>query len=297
MIKSVFVALAITNWSDPHYGIAPFNFGKDFKCAFWPAERAIEINEKTEVINVPLSAFFEKHILIFGATNEIDIATFGYGCVNVAPRYIGFKPELSASRDAHGCFDPSVLMDVYIFENFFGNQYTAITSANDGWRLPAVFKLCVELKGHLAWRGLSGDFNLLWLNSDNPQVGSNLRFANVPRYAYGFLSGFVSFSDLHEIKYQKKSTDPDGDCGIQRVIPHVSGGLLNRLCGGVHAFLGGKIRYLPLAGFFFAALAGIGGGIILDNLNRERRRNVWAYWALLLTSLPTGAICLLLGLP
>jgi hypothetical protein len=72
VIKSVFVALAITNWSDPHYGIAPFNFGKDFKCAFWPAERAIEINEKTEVINVPLSAFFEKHILIFGATNEIE---------------------------------------------------------------------------------------------------------------------------------------------------------------------------------------------------------------------------------
>ena len=297
MIKAILMALAITNLSDFDHGITPFDFGKAFDCAIWTFERADEINEKTEVVNVPLSALAKEHVFIFDTTKKVDVPTPGYGCVDVAPRFISFKSKHPASRDAHGCSDPSFFADVYLFENFFGNQYTAITSANEGWRLPTVFELRVELKDRLAWRGLSGNFSLFRLNPYNPQVGSNLRFANVPSHADSLLRGFVSFSDLHEIKYQKKRTDPDGDCGIQRIIPHVSGGLLYRLCGGVHALLGGKIRYLPLAGFFFAALAGISGGVILDNLNRERRRNVWGYWVLLLTSLPAGAFCLLLGLP
>ncbi|RAI56833.1 hypothetical protein DOO74_03060 [Rhodobacteraceae bacterium AsT-22] len=60
--------------------------------------------------------------------------------------------------------------------------------------------------------------------------------------------------------------------------------------------LGSKVRYLSLAGFFFAALAGIGGGLILDYVDRNRKRQRLG-WALLLAGLPLGAFCLLLSLP
>jgi hypothetical protein len=60
--------------------------------------------------------------------------------------------------------------------------------------------------------------------------------------------------------------------------------------------LGSKVRYLPLAGFFFAALAGIGGGLILDNFNRERK---WKRlgWLLLVCGLSAGFWAFFLGLP
>jgi hypothetical protein len=60
--------------------------------------------------------------------------------------------------------------------------------------------------------------------------------------------------------------------------------------------LGSEITYLPIAGFFFAALAGIGGGLIFDNVNRQRHRKRLG-WALLIFGLIAGSFSLLLGLP
>lgn len=85
-------------------------------------------------------------------------------------------------------------------------------------------------------------------------------------------------------------------CRPESVLGHPLGGVIHSLCGRVHALLGDGVVYLPLAGFFFAALAGIGGGLILDNFNRERKRKRLG-WALFLLGLPAGALCLLLGLP
>jgi len=90
---------------------------------------------------------------------------------------------------------------------------------------------------------------------------------------------------------QKISTN-DEPCGVLRVIPHVVGGILDRLCGVVHTFLGIKVLYLP----FFAALAGIGGALIFDNFNQERNRKRLG-WFLLLISPLIGTACLVLGLP
>lgn len=103
---------------------------------------------------------------------------------------------------------------------------------------------------------------------------------------------------VHQEQSDKKSSNPDeGEyCGVERVIPHVLRSGVHRLCGRVHTLLGAKVFYLPLAGFFFAAVAGIGGGLFLDNLNTDRRVKS-AGLLLFLFSLPFGLTCLLLGLP
>ncbi|PKP79021.1 MAG: hypothetical protein CVT81_00740 [Alphaproteobacteria bacterium HGW-Alphaproteobacteria-3] len=60
--------------------------------------------------------------------------------------------------------------------------------------------------------------------------------------------------------------------------------------------MGVNVRYLPLAGFFFSALAGVGGGLILDNVNRQRNRKRLG-WALLLGCLPLSGLSFFFGLP
>ena len=66
----------------------------------------------------------------------------------------------------------------------------------------------------------------------------------------------------------------------------------------VHRFLrlGDKIVFLPLGGFGFAALAGIGGGLILDYVDPQRSRKRLG-WLLLILGGFAGATCLILGLP
>ena len=109
-------------------------------------------------------------------------------------------------------------------------------------------------------------------------------------------SGSISSPTQKERSNKEGRTDPNGDCGSQRVIPHVEGGVLDRLCGGVHSLLGLKVRYLVILGFVFAAIAGIGGGLILNNFDRKRKWQIIG-WLTLFTCLPLGAFCLLLGLP
>ncbi len=63
----------------------------------------------------------------------------------------------------------------------------------------------------------------------------------------------------------------------------------------VHTLLGSKIIYLSLTSFGFAALAGLGGGIVFDNLNRERKWKRFGWWLLVLC-LPLGALTRILSL-
>jgi len=134
------------------------------------------------------------------------------------------------------------------------------------------------------------------VRATNAEISSGLRLANATSDIDSSLSGALSHPSQDQRYNEQNSADRDKYCRPESVLGHPLGGPVHRLCGSVHAFLGGKVRYLPLAGFFFAPLAGISGGVILDNLNRKRCRNVWYYWTLLLISLPAGAVYLLLGL-
>lgn len=130
----------------------------------------------------------------------------------------------------------------------------------------------------------------------NSEIGAGLGGSYILSDAYSTLSRIVGLSGQPKSVEQQRSTDPDGDCGIQRVVPHIIGGRLDRLCGSVHALLGDKIRYLPLAGFFFAGITGIGCGWAFDNFHRERKRRLIG-WLAILVCLPLGAFGLILGLP
>ncbi len=108
--------------------------------------------------------------------------------------------------------------------------------------------------------------------------------------------GFIGLTSQGKSDREHESTDGDQYCGIERVIPHVARSGINRLCGRVHFLLDDKVIYLPLAGFLFAILAGLGGGLILDDFNRDRNRKCLG-WLLISFSFPSGAACLFLGLP
>jgi hypothetical protein len=90
--------------------------------------------------------------------------------------------------------------------------------------------------------------------------------------------------------------DPVAAIALPRVCRHPLGSVINFACFHIHSLLGDKIVYLPLFGFGFSALAGIGGGLVLDNVNRQRNRKHLGRW-LLCCSIPLGVFCLLFGLP
>jgi hypothetical protein len=90
-------------------------------------------------------------------------------------------------------------------------------------------------------------------------------------------------------------SDPEG-CGVERIIPHAPGGLLDHWCLNAHLLFGEHIVYLPLAGFGFAALTGIGGGLILDNYNKDRKWRLLG-WCLVLLCLPLASASMFFGLP
>jgi hypothetical protein len=110
------------------------------------------------------------------------------------------------------------------------------------------------------------------------------------------LGGGVSLSGEPKSDAKHKGANRDQKCGVQRIIPHILSSGINGLCGRVHALLGLQVRYLPLAGFFFSAIAGVGGGLILDNFNRERNRQRLGF-VLLGGGLFLAFWCLFLGLP
>ncbi len=141
-------------------------------------------------------------------------------------------------------------------------------------------KVLRKLKFPFIYRNISSDLCLPKLLCDfhRPVCGS----VGLPRQQQG--------------PKEQASTQKDQDCGVQRIVPHLSRGGFNRLCGGVHALLGDKVFYLPLAGFFFSALAGFGGFLAFDNFNGQRYRQRLGF-ILLFAGLGVGFLCLLLGLP
>jgi hypothetical protein len=63
----------------------------------------------------------------------------------------------------------------------------------------------------------------------------------------------------------------------------------------VHALLSKKVVYFPLIGFLFAALAGLGLGLILDNFDRKPKQHFLG-WCLLIVCLPLWFAFTYLGL-
>ncbi len=95
---------------------------------------------------------------------------------------------------------------------------------------------------------------------------------------------------------QKTRTNPDKYGGQQGVEGHSLSGHIHGLRGRVHALLGGKIVLLVLAGFGFAALSGLEGFIVFDDLNRNPKRQIVGRLLLAFGPILT-CICLHLGLP
>lgn len=128
------------------------------------------------------------------------------------------------------------------------------------------------------------------------KIGSRLSLADVAGDFNRFSSGLVSLPSEVQGNDQKPGADANESGGNQIIQSHSLGGFVHRLRGGIHALLGDKIVLLALGGFFFAALAGLGGGLILDHYDRERKRKRLG-WGLLLCSIPLAALSFLLGLP
>jgi len=130
----------------------------------------------------------------------------------------------------------------------------------------------------------------------NRNIGPSLRLPYLTSDPNSTLSSAVGH--IGQTKGHKKQTSADADeyCGVERILPHVLRGSVHRSCGSVHTLLGSNVRYLPIAGFFFSALAGIGGSLILDNVNRQRNRKRLG-WALLLICLPLFGLSFFFGLP
>ncbi|KIQ69962.1 hypothetical protein Wenmar_01532 [Wenxinia marina DSM 24838] len=160
-------------------------------------------------------------------------------------------------------------------------------------RSPGVFDLSAKRNDDIAKFVRVGYQNFFDLEYG---VGSDLSLADFSGHLDSIPRSFIGLPGQKEGDEQQDRTNADEYCGIERVVTHVLRGRVHRACGVVHTLLGSKVFYLPLAGFFLAALAGIGGGLILDNFNRERQR-VRTGWFLLFVGLPLSGLCLLLGLP
>jgi len=146
------------------------------------------------------------------------------------------------------------------------------------------------------WKAFTGREKPTRCFKPNLQPRSDLRLADLPGDIDSSLSGLVGLTGKPKGNPQHDRSDTNEDCGIQRIVPHIPGGTLDRLCGSVHSFLGSKVTYLPIAGFIFCALAGLGGGLILDHVNRNRERRCLG-WILLLSCTFAGFTCLFFGLP
>lgn len=138
---------------------------------------------------------------------------------------------------------------------------------------------------------------------DTKEIGADLRFSNVPSYVNGSISSLgrshcrtICLYSQHQGGEQKDSTNADQPSLDFGQPNHALSSVVHSLRSYVHSLLGDKIIYLALTGFGFAALAGLGGGLVLDNFNRERKRIRFG-WLLLLSSFPLFALFLFLGIP
>lgn len=127
-------------------------------------------------------------------------------------------------------------------------------------------------------------------------VGAHLSFADPARFTNSRLGSLVSLAGQPQGGDQEHGADPNKDGRDQAVERHALGGVIHGLRSQVHALLGGQVVYLVLAGLGLAALAGLGGGLILDNVNTNKRRRSLG-WLLLLAGLPLFGLCFFLGLP
>ena len=139
---------------------------------------------------------------------------------------------------------------------------------------------------HAVWRLSS--CNAKWINGQfivQKKISSKLFLANFTSHLHGLASSQIG------LQSKEQRDDKQGRARTDKPRLNVRI-LLHRLRSSVHALLGDKIVFLVLAGFGFAALAGLGGGFILDHYNRKRRK---LGWVLLLISAPTGFFFVYLG--
>ena len=176
-------------------------------------------------------------------------------------------------------------------------QSVAETKPNvEGWRHPHVLDVGLDYQAILHkpfWCVTIDKFTRGTMCHGNPRaVGFDSktgRFSPSKRSAIGH-------TYFEQIPKKQERANPNEYCGVERIIPHVLRGRIHGLCGRIHALLGGKVSYLPLAGFAFAALSGIGLGLVFDQFDRDRKRKPVGL-LLLIPCLPLGVLCLLLGLP
>lgn len=156
-----------------------------------------------------------------------------------------------------------------------------------GWRRARVDKLRSDLCGIAIENEVA---------SLSANISSYLPLTYVAGDINSGLRSAIGLARKAESPNQQAGSYRDKNRGEKRVEGHVLGGLIHRLRSFVHALLGDKIIYLALAGFGFAALSGLSGFIVFDDLNRERNRQLIGR-GLLISCPVLVALCLLLGLP
>jgi hypothetical protein len=240
-----------------------------------------------------------KNIIVFNPTPNINVlfsALYGDG---VGDRKTAYSRGKGLTRAEVVCLGDVRSRFVRIGEisgyDPIENLQACPTMASAGGRHPTIFPFDGEV--------VAGDI------IDTPKIGflpiygrinndisSYLPLSDITSDINGCLRSAVGLSSEPESDDQQSRAEGDESGRDQRVQSHTLGGFIHRLRGSVHALLGDKIVFLVLAGFGFAVLSGLGGGLILDNVHREGNRKRLG-WLLLCCSFPLFALCFLLGLP
>lgn len=190
------------------------------------------------------------------------------------------------------------------FDGFFDGQpsevdpiYANVGAGINGWRRADI--LDVEADKELAPNG----WRIHRLGSDIPieaKERAGLLDMDSPLVVH-LLSGYPESRQQENRPYPHK---PSLNADVFGLLSHEVGlfssdichflrGKIHFLRSRIHSLLGDEIIFLVLMGFGFAALAGIGLGMILDNFNTDRRVG----WLLLISGLPLFVMCFLLGMP
>ena len=230
-----------------------------------------------------------KDVVIFNDTpykNSCGVLICGiFG--EVAAYDNGHVPRRSASRDCGGVGA--------VHNNWkLGHIVVLVRSSADGelalhgGSLAGVYKVYVQ---PVAAAGYGARRDVVKLN-----VRPSLSLADFSRHGDGVLRSSVSLpSEKESCKKENCAYANKPSLNIS-VVTHFLRSIVNGSRGVVHSLLGDQVINLVLVGFGFAALSGLGGGLILDNVNRERNRKRLG-WLLLLSCLPLFIVSFLLGLP
>lgn len=130
----------------------------------------------------------------------------------------------------------------------------------------------------------------------NVGVGASLISADFAGYVHRGLGRAVGHQRETQSYKEERGANANQPSLNVSIVTHFLCGIVHGPRSFVHSLLGDKVINLVLAGFGFAALAGFGGGLILDDFNRERNR-IRLGWLFLLTCLPILVASVLLGLP